>query len=81
MAKKWSARWNEAGEPIGAPRRLGVAHRTTWNVNLDIDDEGVAWIVWDAVWQTRASELFLARVARESLPPEGGSDEASPSRG
>ena len=70
----WSARWNEAGEPIGAPRRLGVAHRTTWNVNLDIDDEGVAWIVWDAVWQTRASELFLARVARDSLPPEGGSD-------
>ena len=62
----WSARWNEAGEPIGEPRRLGAAHRTTWNVNLDIDDEGVAWVVWDAVWQTRASELFLARVARES---------------
>lgn len=69
----WSARWNEAGEPIGEPRFLGAAHRTTWNVNLHIDDEGVAWVVWDAVWQTRASELFLARVARKSLPPEGGS--------
>ena len=70
----WAARWNEAGEPIGAPRRLGVAHRTTWNVNLDVDEKGIAWIVWDAVWQTRASELFLARVTRDSLPPEGGSD-------
>ena len=69
----WSARWNEAGEPIGEPRRLGAAHRTTWNVNLDIDDKGVAWVVWDAVWQTRASELFLARVTRDSLPPEAGS--------
>lgn len=64
----WSARWNEAGEPIGEPRRLGAAHRTTWNVNLDVDDDGVAWVVWDAVWQTRASELFLARVT-----PEGAS--------
>jgi hypothetical protein len=69
----WAARWNEVGELIGEPLRLGAAHRTTWNVNLDVDDEGVAWVVWDAVWQTRASELFLARVAREALPPEGGS--------
>jgi len=64
----WTAYWNEAGEPIGMPRRLGMAHRTTWNVNLDVDDAGIAWVVWDAVWQTRASELFLAR-----LTPQGAS--------
>ncbi len=64
----WSARWNEAGEPIGEPRSLGAAHRTTWNVNLDIDDESIAWVVWDAVWQTRASELFLARVTPDGAP-------------
>jgi len=69
----WTAYWNDAGELIGMPRRIGMAHRTTWNVNLDVDDAGIAWVVWDAVWQTRASELFLARVTRDSLPPEGGS--------
>jgi hypothetical protein len=69
----WTAYWNEAGELIGTPRRLGVAHRTTWNVNIDVDDAGVAWVVWDAVWQTRASELFLARLTHDFLAPEGGS--------
>ena len=57
------ARWTEMGEPIGEPRRLGAAHHTTWNVNLVLDREGVALVVWDAPWKTRASEIFLARVA------------------
>ena len=63
----WVADWNATGDLIGPPRRLGVAHKTTWNVNLDVDDSGVAWVVWDAVWQTRASELFLARVAHDDI--------------
>lgn len=63
----WAGDWNETGDLVAQPRRLGVAHRTTWNVNLDIDDGGVAWVAWDAVWQTRVSELFLARIARQGL--------------
>jgi hypothetical protein len=57
----WVADLNETGDLVAPPRRLGAAHQTTWNLNLDIDDTGVTWIVWDAVWRTRASELFLAR--------------------
>ena len=63
----WAARWSETGEAIGAPLPLGVAHQTTWNVNLDIGSDGVAWVAWDAVWNTRASELFLARVASDDV--------------
>jgi hypothetical protein len=56
------ARWTEAGEPIGESRLLGAAHPTTWNVNLVLAREGVAFVVWDSIWKTRASEVFLARV-------------------
>jgi hypothetical protein len=69
----WAAVLNETGDVVGEPGRLGLAHRTTWNVNLVLDERGAAWVVWDAVWDTRASELFVARVTPGSLPPEGGS--------
>ncbi len=58
----WVARMTDGGHEIGGPRRLGRAHRTTWNVNLDVACDGSVWVVWDAVAETRASELFLSRV-------------------
>jgi hypothetical protein len=58
----WLARWDAHGASSGPPQRLGPAHRTTWNLNAALDDRGVAWVVFDAMAGTRASELFLARV-------------------
>ena len=45
--------------------RIAAASRTTWNLNLSVDDEGVPWVVFDAQLETRAHELFLARIGRD----------------
>lgn len=62
----WAGRWNARGAAIGVPRQIGPAHRTTWNINAALDQHGGAWVVFDAVAVTRASELFLARVDRDA---------------
>ena len=53
------------GEPLGVARRIAAASRTTWNLNLSVDAEGVPWVVFDARLETGAHELFLARVGRD----------------
>ena len=55
------------GEPIGPPRRVAAASRTTWNLNLVVAGDGVAWVVFDAQFETRAHELFLVRMGREQV--------------
>ena len=45
--------------------RVADVSRTTWNLNLSVDAEGVPWVVFDAQVETRAHELFLARVGRD----------------
>jgi hypothetical protein len=57
------------GRPQGAPMTIGSAGRTTWNLNVTLDDRGVAWVAFDAYVGTKADELFLARVGhgRHSL--------------
>ena len=55
------------GEPLGPPRRVADASPTTWNLNLRTDEDGVAWVVFDARSGTRAHELFLARVERDRV--------------
>ena len=57
----WLGTWDHAGTPIGVPHQLGPAHRTTWNLNAALDADRVAWVVFDAVAGTQASELFLAQ--------------------
>jgi hypothetical protein len=57
----WLGTWDERGDALAPPRPLGPAHRTTWNLNAAVDADGVAWVVFDAVASTKASELFLAR--------------------
>jgi hypothetical protein len=63
----WLGRWNERGETVAAPRQLGPAHRTTWNLNAEVDAAGVAWVVFDAVAATMSSELFLARADDQNV--------------
>ena len=65
-AAVWAQQLGLDGAPLGPPRRVAVASRETWNLNLRMDEGGVAWIVFDARVGTRAHELFLAQV-------EGGS--------
>ena len=58
------------GEPLGVARRIADASRTTWNLNLSVDAEGVPWVVFDARLETHAHELFLARVGRDPAAVE-----------
>jgi hypothetical protein len=53
--------WDEDGRESGTRARIGPASKTTWNLNLAVDRSG-AWVVFDAVASTRASELFLGRL-------------------
>ena len=61
-AAVWAQQLGFDGAPLGPPRRVAVASRETWNLNLRMDEDGVAWIVFDARVGTRAHELFLAQV-------------------
>jgi hypothetical protein len=54
--------WDEYGEPQGDPIRVGPAGSTTWNLNAAIDEQGIAYVVFDAISKTRAEEVFLARI-------------------
>jgi hypothetical protein len=58
------------GEPLGVARHIAEASRTTWNLNLSVDDEGVPWVVFDAQLETRAHELFLARLGGDPAAVE-----------
>ena len=58
----WAQQLGLDGAPLGPARRVAVASRETWNLNLRMDEDGVAWIVFDARFWTRAHELFLAQV-------------------
>ena len=59
----WGGWWNLAGQPLGAPARLGVAGDTTWNLNAAIAPTGEVWVVFDARAETRVDELFVATLA------------------
>jgi hypothetical protein len=62
----WMERWNDRGMAIVPTREIGPAHKTTWNLNLDVDGAGTAWLTYDAVVDTRANEVFLACVGARS---------------
>ena len=57
----WLGIWDSDGRESRTRARVGLASKTTWNLNLAVDRSG-AWVVFDAVASTRASELFLGRV-------------------
>lgn len=58
--------YDRNGQPLEAPRVLGPASRTTWNLNGTLLPDGTAVVVYDAAFETRASELYLARVSRRA---------------
>ena len=66
-AAVWAQQLGLDGEPVGAARRIADASRTTWNLNLRVNAEGVPWVVFDAQLRTRAPELFLARLGRDRV--------------
>lgn len=61
----WAQQLSLDGEPLGVAHRVADASHTTWNLNLSVDAEGVPWVVFDAQLETRAHELFLARLDRD----------------
>lgn len=64
----WTSWWSTAGTSLGASTRVAPAGRTTWNLNAALDDEGTAWLVFDAMAGTQSEELFLARASGEGAP-------------
>lgn len=58
----WAVWLNRQGRQLVPPRRIAPAGPTTWNLNAAVDAGGVAWLVFDAQADTRADELFLARI-------------------
>lgn len=65
----WGGWWNANGGVVHPAHRLAPASRTTWNLNAEVDEAGTAWVVFDAVNGTRASELFAVRFANDSEAP------------
>jgi hypothetical protein len=73
--------WEADGRPRSAPVRLGVASKTTWNLNAALDADGTAWVVFDADASTRASEVYLARAdASGADPVRLTQDDGAPSK-
>ena len=64
----WAGWWNVAGTVLVRPTRLAPAGRTTWNLNATLDDQGTAWLVFDAMAGTQAEELFLVRTPADGVP-------------
>lgn len=79
-ATVWGGWWAKDGKPIGDPVRLGIAGRTTWNLNADIDASGVPWVAYDAKAGTKAEELFLVRGDGGAPPRQLTADDGVPSK-
>lgn len=57
----WLGWWDADGKEQRPRTRVGPASKSTWNLNLDVSGTD-AWVVFDTVTSTQASELFVARV-------------------
>lgn len=74
----WIGWWNTGGAPVRRPSRVAPASRTTWNLNVTLDGDGAAWLVFDAAAGTHAEELFLVRAGADGdvlvvgLTPDDG---------
>ncbi|MDP6582218.1 MAG: hypothetical protein QF681_16315 [Vicinamibacterales bacterium] len=61
----WVGWLDPSGQRVTAPQRVATAGDRTWNLNATLDDDGWAWVVFDAAVDTRREELFLVRVSRD----------------
>jgi hypothetical protein len=64
----WAGWWSTAGDALATPMRLAPAGRTTWNLNATLDIDATAWLVFDAMAETQAEELFLVRTHLDGVP-------------
>lgn len=63
-----AARWiDAAGTPIGPVLALGLASETTWNLNTAATPDGRVLVVFDALLDNEAEELYLAEVTGETV--------------
>ena len=77
----YAAWFDTSGNPTAPAQRLGFAGRTTWNLNATIDDRGRAWVVFDAHVNTRADEIFIARVDKTAnMTRRVTADDGAPSK-
>jgi hypothetical protein len=73
--------WDENGRPNGMPFRLGLASKTTWNLNAAIDESGTGWVVFDAEASTSSNEVYVARAdAAAAMPVRLTKDDGAPSK-
>ena len=63
----WVQFWTRDGAPVGKPRPVGRAGKTTWNLNAFAMGHGHASLVFDATAGTRADEVFVAFVSPEQI--------------
>ncbi len=60
-AQVWRQHFRLDGSAPEPARPIAPASRDTWNLDLVVDADGAAWVVFDAHADTRAKELFLTR--------------------
>ncbi len=58
--------WDFEGRAISGAIVPGPAGATTWNLNAAVAADGSVYVVFDAVVDTRAAEIFVARVGHGS---------------
>jgi hypothetical protein len=62
----WAGWWGLDGTPLAAPARVAAASADTWNLNGAVDGEGRAFVVFEARAETKAQELYLAEIGRDT---------------
>ena len=63
----WVQWWDTHGPSEEAPRPVGRAGTTTWNLNAIAGDFGTASVVFDATAGTKADEVFIAFVSPQQI--------------
>jgi len=76
----FAAWWDGGGQQKAPPQRLGPASKTTWNLNSSLDEQGTAWVVFDAEVDTRASEVYVAKVDASAKAIRITKDDGAPSK-
>jgi hypothetical protein len=72
--------WTADGQPKGAPARLSPVTKTTWNLNVSIDEHDTAWVVFDAELNTHSSEVYVVKADGSAPAIRLTTDDGAPSK-
>ena len=72
--------WSADGQPKGAPARLSRVTKTTWNLNVSIDERDAAWVVFDAELDTHSSEVYVVKADGSAPAIRLTKDDGAPSK-